>query len=203
LKEADVFIQLIEGKIADRDLYERQLDRWRSEIKPAVKGYLGSTGGFTADGRAVAMVRFESEDAAKANSELPQQSAWWNEMVKAFDGEPAFRDCREVDTMLGGGSNDAGFVQLITGRAKDQDAMRKLAPEMEPQLQSARPDVLGVVIAWHGDGGGFTQAVYFSSEADARKAEQAPAGDDDAAAQFMALLDGEPTFTDILSPDID
>ena len=120
-----MFIQVIEGKVKDADLLRRQNDRWLAELKPGTKGYLGSTGGVTPDGRSIFLARFESEDAARANSERPEQGAWWNETAKAYDGEPTFHDCREADTMFGGGSNDAGFVQVIQGKAKDQAAMRK------------------------------------------------------------------------------
>src|SRR2546423_1665097 len=162
-KGGSVFIQVIQGKVGDADLLRRQTEAWRKDIKPGAKGYLGSTGGVTPDGRGITLVRFESEDAARANSERPEQGSWWNETSKAFDGEPTFKDCHEADELLGGGSNDAGFVQIVQGRAKDQAQMRKQEKEMEAQLRKVRPDILGIVVAWHGDGG-FTQAVYFKSE---------------------------------------
>ena len=136
-----MFIQVIQGDVRDADQLHRQLERWRTEIKPGARGYLGSTGGVTADGRGITLVRFESEAAARANSERPEQGAWWNEAVKAFDGEVTFHDCRDVDRALGGGSNEAGFVQLIQGRANDQDEMRRRAPQLEQQLHERRPDI--------------------------------------------------------------
>src|SRR2546423_841431 len=107
-----MFIQVIEGKVGDPELLRRQTEAWRREIKPGAKGYLGSTGGITPDGRGITLARFESEAAARANSERSEQGSWWNETAKAFDGEVTFRDCRDVDELLGGGSNDAGFVQI-------------------------------------------------------------------------------------------
>ena len=38
-----MLVQVIEGKLTDADLLSRQLERWRKEIKPGAKGYLGST----------------------------------------------------------------------------------------------------------------------------------------------------------------
>jgi len=198
-----MFIQIIEGKLTDKDLLQRQLQRWRKEIKPSATGYLGSTGGYTADGRTFALVRFESEDAARANSERPEQDAWWNETVKAFDGEPTFHACREVDTLLGGGTNDAGFVQLIRGKAKDPAAMRSGMAEFEGQLRELRPDLLGIVVAWHADGDReFTQAAYFKSEAEARKNEQ-NTGHDETRQQYQDMFDGAPTFVDLVELDLD
>ena len=36
--------------------------------------------------------RFESEEAAQANSDRPEQGAWWAETAKVFDGEATFRN---------------------------------------------------------------------------------------------------------------
>ena len=52
---------------------ERQIKSWRRDVKPGAKGYLGSTSGITPDGRSITLARFESEAAARANSERPEQ----------------------------------------------------------------------------------------------------------------------------------
>jgi hypothetical protein len=197
-----MFVQIIEGKVKDADLLSRQMDRWVAEIKPGVKGYLGSTTGVTPDGRAITLARFESAKAAAANSDNALQSAWWNETSKAYDGEPTFHDCTEIDTLFGGGSDKAGFVQVIQGRAKDQAEMRKQIHSMEDSLHKERPDILGMGIAWHGDGGGFTQAVYFRSEAETRKAEKATESAE-TRQRYMSMFDGKPTFYDLPSPRLD
>jgi hypothetical protein len=196
-----MFIQVIQGKVKDADHLRGELQRWRTELKPGARGYLGSTGGVAPDGRGITLVRFDSEEAARANSDRPEQGAWWNEAVKAFDGEVTFHECRDVDSALGGGSNDAGFVQVVQGRAKDQEAMRRRLPELEQQLHERRPDILGIVLGWHVDGG-FTQAVYFTSAESARQGE-ASTENDELRQEFMSLLDGQPTFFDIATPDLD
>jgi hypothetical protein len=196
-----MFIQVIQGKVKDTGLMERQIESWRRDVKPGAKGYLGSTSGITPDGRSITLARFESEAAAGANSGRPEQGRWWSETAKAFDGDPTFYDCREVDTMFGGGSNDAGFVQVIQARAKSQEQMRSRRAEMEERLHERRPDILGMVIAWHGDGG-FTQAIYFSSETDARQREK-DTEQDQLRQEFMALMEGQPTFLDLSRPDLD
>jgi hypothetical protein len=196
-----MFVQIIQGKAQDADLMERQLDRWREEIKPGATGYLGMTGGVTPDGRAISVVRFESEAAAQASSDRPEQGAWWNEMAKAYDGEPTFINATEVDNILGGGSNEAGFVQIIQGRSKDQAAMRAFGNEAGAQISKNRPEILGISVAWHGDGG-FTQAVYFKTEADARSAESG-AQDEETGRRYMELIDGEPSFFDLPNPMLD
>ena len=196
-----MFMQVIQGKVKDADYQRRQLEQWRKDIKPGARGFIGSTSGVTPDGRSITLVRFESEEAARANSERPEQGAWWNEMAKAYDGEVTFQNCSEVDTAFGGGSNKAGFVQVMQGRAKDQAEMRRRLPELEGDLQKNRPDILGIVVGWHGDGA-FTQAVYFTSADAAHKGEAATEGDA-SRRELMSLIDGEMTFFDLVSPDFD
>ena len=72
--------------------------------------------------------------------------------TRASTGEVTFHDCRDVDVLLDGGSDDAGFVQIMQGRAKDQADMRSRQSAIEPALREVRPDLLGGTIAWHGDG---------------------------------------------------
>jgi len=197
-----MFIQVIEGKVKDADLLLRQTDRWAHEIKPGVKGYLGSTTGVTPDGRAVTLARFESKKAAEANSKKSEQSAWWNETSKAFDGEPTFYDCTDVDTLFGGGSDEAGFVQVIEGRAKDLKKMRASMQGMEKELRKTRPDILGITVAYHSDGKGFTQAVYFKSEAETRKMEK-ETENEEMRQEFMNMFAEPPVFFDIPQPRLD
>jgi hypothetical protein len=197
-----MFIQIIQGTVTDPDALQRSIERWRKEIKPGAKGYLGSTGGVTPDGRGITMVRFESEADAQANSDRAEQGAWWNEASKAFGDDVTFHNCNEVETILGGGNNSAGFVQVLQGRTKDQAQMRATGREIQDQLHAVRPDILGVVVAFHGDGG-FTQAIYFSSEDAARTGEKALGNDSELSQRLRATIDGELTFFDLKEPDFD
>ena len=185
-----MFVQVIQGKVKDRGKLRQQLDRWRKEIKPGAKGYLGSTSGTTPDGRDITVVRFESQADAKANSDRPEQGKWWADTSSAYDGEPSFQESSTVDQVMGGGSDDAGFVQVIQAKAKDQAAMRSQINEMEGRLREARPDILGMLIAWH-DGGAFTQVVYFRSEDESREREAATE-QNELRQQFMSMMDGPP-----------
>lgn len=196
-----MFMQIIEGKVRDADLLQQQIKQWRQDVKPGAKGYLGSTSGMADDGQFIVMVRFESEAAADANSKRPEQGAWWEKTAKAFDGEPTFTNCTEVDTMFGGGSNDAGFVQVMKGRAVQPTALRAAAETMEAELRKARPDILGGIVGWHGDRD-FTQAIYFISEDAARKGETEATGDPQME-EWDQMIEGEMSFLDLRDPDTD
>ena len=104
-----MFVQVIEGKVSDKSGLHRQLDRWHAELRSGAAGFLGSTSGVTDDGVGFAIARFESAAAAKTNSERAEQSAWWSETEKYFDGPVAFTDSEDIEEFLDGGSNDAGL----------------------------------------------------------------------------------------------
>jgi hypothetical protein len=127
----------------------------------------------TEDGTSFALVRFESAEAARRNSDRPERHQWWTETSKLFGGEVTFHDCTDVDLMLGGGSDDAGFVQVVQGRVCDLQGLRAyLRDTMDEQaMRDFRPDIIGSVSAYHPDGG-FTEAVYFTSENEAREGER-------------------------------
>jgi hypothetical protein len=183
-----MFIQVIRGQATDREGLRRQFDRWNSELRPGAAGFLGSTAGITDDGRFIAVARFESEAASRANSQRDEQGAWWAETEKCLDAAN-FQDSTEVMTMQGGAAKNAGFVQVMCGRVTDAEKMDALRPrmgEMESAMKRHRPDVLGDLIALNTDGS-YTDAVYFESEAEARQGEtkEMPA---DVSALFTELM---------------
>lgn len=195
-----MFVQVMEGRVSDVDGLRAQVERWRADLAPGATGYLGTTAGPTADGNFIAVVRFESEEAAQANSDRPEQGEWWGETASKFDGDVTFTNCPEVDTFGAGGSDDAGFVQVIKGRA-DRAVLAPAAAETEELLQRTRPDVIGGIVAWPGDGT-FIQTVYFTSEDEARANEKRePATDEEREAwERMAGLMQMDAFIDISDP---
>lgn len=196
-----MFLQIMQGKVRDADLLKKQMDVWRRDFKDNAVGFLGSTSGFTDDGQFIAFARFESEEAAKENSNMPEQNAWWETFASAFDGEMSFTDCTEVDIFLSGGSDAARFVQIMRGRAVDPEAMRRDSVEMEKELAAARPDLIGGIVGWHGDRE-FTQAVYFVDEESARQGE-AETTDNEGAEEWAAMIDGDMSFIDLHDPVYD
>jgi hypothetical protein len=167
-----MFIQVIQGEVADPEEMRAALDRWTREISPEAHGWLGTTSGVTDDGRFVAVVRFESEEAARLNSDRPDQSQWWVETSKLFGGEVTFHDCRQVDIFGQGGSDQAGFVQVIQSRISDPEGMHDLMQGGEKVMSKFRPDMIGGSCALHGDGDGATTTAYFTSEEEARAGER-------------------------------
>ncbi len=166
-----MFLQIIQGQVGDVAGARQAVERWQLDLAPGAPGWLGATYGITDDGMLVAVVRFESKEAAQRNSARPEQAAWWPEMERCFAGPVTFHDCDDVMLLLSGGSDEAGFVQVIQGRVRDRDRMHALAAQSGDVVAKVRPDVIGATIAVD-DAGFFTQTVAFTSEQEARAAEQ-------------------------------
>ena len=198
-----MFVQVIEGKASDPDGFRRVLEERRPEAMKGAIGFLGATTVIAADGTVVTMARFESEEKAQQNAARPEQTAFFEELSKCLAGEPTFHNCTEVDVVLDGGSNDAGFVQFLIGTATDKARGRELEQALMPTIAQQRPDVIGGITAW--DGNWWCQAVYFTSEAEAREGERAmgsmPAEDQSRFEAMMAAY-GEPRFVDGPNPVI-
>lgn len=173
MKGYAMFMQIIQGKIrdADADAARATLDRWHRDLEPGAQGFLGGTYGITDDGTLVAAVRFESEDAARRNSERPEQTEWWREMERHFDGDVTFHDCSDVTLLLGAEPESAGFVQVIQGRVRDRERAHTLVEQSGDMLSRHRPDILSSSVAIDEDGF-FTETVAFSSEDAAREGER-------------------------------
>ncbi|HXY91641.1 MAG TPA: hypothetical protein VEP49_04135 [Acidimicrobiia bacterium] len=169
-----MFIQVISGKVVDAEGFRREEERWVAELRPGATGFLGSTSGITSDTRFLVTARFDSAESARRNSDRPEQGAWWSDFEKTVS-DVVFHDCSKVVTMLGGGSDDAKFVQVMRGHVKDRAAVDRIEArrdDLERVIRDARPDILGETICYHDDGDGYTDVVYFTSEADARAGEK-------------------------------
>jgi hypothetical protein len=196
-----MFVQVIQGQVADAGKLRAALDRWAEELAPGATGWLGSTAGVTEDGRFIALARFESEEAARRNSDRPEQDQWWTEAAKLLTGEATFKDSSDVTVDVTGEPDDAGFVQVIQGRGSDPDRARELMAQDSSEWAAFRPDIIGSVAVGH-EGGAYTMAIYFTSEAEAREGERKePPPELKAQMDEMAALSvGEPEFFDLEQP---
>ena len=103
------------------------------------------------------------------NSERPEQGEWAKRMTALLDGPVEYHDCDDVTLMLDGGSDDAGFVQVIRGKVDDPHALKSLMGDTD-MLHELRPEILGATLAIEADGT-FTETVAFTDEASARNGE--------------------------------
>jgi hypothetical protein len=196
-----MFVQIIEGQASDPEGLVRQGERWQREVGPGASGFLGVTSGVAADGRAITVVRFESEAAARANSDRPEQGAWWSETEKCYAGDVTFTESSDTSELLGGGSDGAGFVQVMKVRDVDRSRIERLDQSLE-QYASLRPDLLGGLRVWTGPDR-YVELAYFTSEAEARAGEQAelPADLQAMMAEFGEVM-ATTEFIDLTDPQL-
>lgn len=196
-----MFIQVIQGRISDRDEVKAALEQWVRELAPRAVGWLGTTAGVTEDGQFIALARFESEDAARRNSDSREQDQWWTQTSKLFTEEPRFLDSTNVVLDLVGDPDTAGFVQVIQGRSNDPERARELMTQDSAEWAAFRPDVLGSVAVEHADGA-YTMALYFTSEQEAREGErkEMPERLQAQMAEMNDLTVGEASYLDLEEP---
>ena len=196
-----MFVQVIQGQVADAEQAHAALDRWARELAPGATGWLGSTAGVTEDGRLIALARFESEEAARRNSDRPEQDRWWAVTSKLFTGDATFTDSSDVVLDVIGEPDNAGFVQVIQGRGNDADRARELMSQDSSQWAAFRPDIVGSVAVAHA-GGASPMALYFTSEEAAREGERKePPPELKAQMEEMdAISVGVPEFFDLKQP---
>ncbi len=196
-----MFVQVIQGRVSDPEQVRDALDLWDEQLAIGAEGWLGSTAGVTEDGRFVALARFDSEQAARRNSDRPEQHQWWMETSKLFTGEVTFADSSDVTVDLRGDPDAAGFVQVMQARGSDPRRARELVAQNPDEWAAFRPDVLGSVAIAH-EGGAYTMATYFISEDAAREGErkELPPRLKAQMEEMTRLSVGEPEFFDLRRP---
>ena len=182
-----MFIQMVQGRCSRQDEMRGLVDDWCGSMA-ARPGWLGGTYGFTDDDRFVGVVRFDSSSACLEAAGMPDAATWWAGAEALFDGGCEIHESEDVSMMLDGGSDNAGFVQVMRGRVGDADKFRHFMTdaEMTSMLHSARPEIIGATLAMETDGS-FVETIAFTSEDAARKGEQTemPA---DMAAEFQSAM---------------
>jgi hypothetical protein len=198
-----MFVQVIKGKTSNPQALNAALNQWVADLAPGATGWLGSTSGVTEDGRSIAVVRFESEDDARRNSNRPEQDRWWSETAKLFDDDATFQDSSDVMVDVQGDPDQAGFVQVMQGQSSDPARARQLMDQDADRWAAFRPDMLGSLSVGH-EGGRYTMVMYFSSEAEARDGERkVPPPELQAQMEEMGKLSvGEPEYFDLKQPTI-
>lgn len=196
-----MFVQVIRGQTTDAERVHGALDQWYRELASGATGWLGTTAGVTDDGTFIALVRFESESAARRNSDRPEQDRWWAQTAPLFSGDVTFLDSSEVVVDVVGDPDRADFVQVMQGRASDPARARELMVQDSEKWAAYRPDVLGSVTVQHGDGD-YTVAVHFTSEAEAREGERKEPPPELRAQmdELTALEIGTPDYLDLRQP---
>lgn len=195
-----MFVQIIQAKAKDVDGIKNAMEAWKSEVGPKAQGWLGTTAGVTPDKQFVAVARFESEEIAMKNSDSSEQSKWWENFSQNLDGEATFFNSSGVTVSGDGGSDNAGFVQVMQGKVNDIEKAKDVDARMEQDMPNMRPDVIGSLTAYQDDGN-FYSVIYFTSLEEARQGEkEMTENPPPQMEEWGQLMAGEMKFYDLEEP---
>lgn len=166
-----MFIQMIQGECERQDEMRGLVDTWCGLMADR-PGWLGGTYGFTDDGMFVGVVRYESREACAECCSTEDAAMCFAAAETLFSGGYEVHESDDALMMLDGGSDDAGFVQVMHGQVKDPTALREFVTDRESteMMHQARPEIIGATLMLEDDGT-FTETVFFTDEAAAREGE--------------------------------
>jgi hypothetical protein len=189
---------MVQGHCSRQDEMRGLVDDWCATMADR-PGWLGGTYGFTDDDRFLGIVRFDSSAARSECASTPEAAILWAAAEELFEGGHEIHESEDVTMMLDGGSDDAGFVQVMRGRVADADRFRHFTndTEMTSMLHQARPEIIGATVAIEPDGS-FLETIAFTDEASARQGEQLEMPADVRAEMESAMADVE--YVDLHHP---
>ena len=146
-----------------------EIDRWRRELVAGVLGPRYDAG--VGDGGELVQLRYDTEAAARRDRDQPAGRLAVR-VERHLAGPGRWYDCPVVHTMKAGDAGEAGFLRVVQGRLADPvwpPCGRGRAHPARP-----RPHVLGVTVAEHADGTGFTELTYLTRARDQAADRQMP-----------------------------
>jgi hypothetical protein len=167
-----VFIRILRGQVVDGAATLAEVRRWREELGAGVLGWRRLTAGIGEEGELVLALRYDTEAAARRDQDRPELAAWQAAADRHLTAPGHWYECPVVHTMKDGDTGEAGFVRVVQGRLADPVRLAAMRAEVERTLRDRAPHVLGVTVAEHADGIGFTELTYLTSERETRAAER-------------------------------
>ena len=162
-----MFGQVIQGHTSDPTRVRQAMERWVRDLSPGAVGWVGTTAGVTHDGEFIAVLQFDSKQAARANRDRREQDRWWADLCAVLDREATLRNGMRTEVFLAGDLAQAGFIQVVQGCVSDIDSARERLHALQEALKVHLPALLGTVTLELG-AGRFTRVLYFSTEDEAR-----------------------------------
>lgn len=162
-----MFVNVMRARSVHAATIHSAWQQWAASAHPGADGFLGSTAGVATDGQLVLVARFTDAEAAGQHTGRDGVAPGLGMIARAASPLSVF-ESDQVDVSMGGGSDDAGFVQLLFGRG-DRERARDLLAQGEDILRRERPDIIGGFTVWRD--GTFVDVAYFRSEDEARAGE--------------------------------
>jgi hypothetical protein len=189
-------VEIVQGMATDPLKVHQLLDRWAIDVAPQAPGWHDTTAGVAADGRFIAMIRFDSTVAP-----IPGHDQWRAETMGLLNGDTSHAVYDRVVVLKEGAAGTAGFVQFVLGRVHDLAAAETYLKDFDEIVAPLRPDSTGRLMASRDDGQ-FIGAFTFSSEDAARAGETLEVSPRIAEMKRrgVALGDGRAEYIDLTDP---
>jgi hypothetical protein len=172
-----------------------------AEVFAGGPGYAPAQAGTSTKGGAVfvQVIRGQVDDAAAVRAAMDRWAAELAPGAIGWLGSTA--GVTEDGRFIALARFEAGFVQIMRGRGTDPDRARELMAQDSEAWADFRPDIIGSLAVGH-EGGAYTMAIYFTSEAEAREGErkEPPPQLKAQMDEMGALSVGEPEFLDLRQP---
>jgi len=169
-----MFVEVVQGMATDPLKIHQLLDRWVIDVAPQAPGWHDTTAGVAADGRFIAMIRFDSTVAP-----IPGHDQWRAETMDLLNGDTSHAVYDRVVVLKEGAVGTVGFVQFVLGRVHDLAAAETYLKDFDEIIAPRRPDSTGRLMASRDDGQfigafAFEEGKYVPSQEDLRRQGQDP-----------------------------
>jgi hypothetical protein len=191
-----MFVEVVQGMATDPLKIHQLLDRWVIDVAPQAPGWHDTTAGVAADGRFIAMIRFDSTVAP-----IPGHDQWRAETMDLLNGDTSHAVYDRVVVLKEGAVGTVGFVQFVLGRVHDLAAAETYLKDFDEIIAPRRPDSTGRLMASRDDGQ-FIGAFAFGSELAARsgEAQEVSPRIAEMKRRGAALGDGRAEYIDLTDP---
>ena len=135
-----MFVQVIEGRTTDPDGLRAQFDKWVAELQPGATGYVGTTAGVAADGRVVCLRPVRVGGRRRGPTASGPSRARGGPRPRSCSTGPSSSPSRATSRQfLAGGSDDAGFVQVMKVAGVDRAKVEAGDTQFETAGRHAAP----------------------------------------------------------------
>ena len=160
-----MFVEVVEGRAVDAPATREEWRLIQADLESVAAGWLGVTAGATQSGQFVALLGFETEEAARITMDRGTERGLWDRLGRLVEGL-TFHECPNVRAFFTADARDLESVELARGAVRDIARIAALF-ETGTRIRRFDPSVVGGLSCW--DAAGFAVNVLY------RKARATPA----------------------------
>ncbi len=142
-----MFLELVQGRAVSEAALRSAWEQVLATIAEEATGWIGATSGAAAHGGFVAILGFESEEAARISMGRLDESATWNPLEPLL-ADLRFRELPHVRAFGVAGLGDADLVEVTQGSANDVGRLLSVVEGSARAVLADEAPFLGTLVAW-------------------------------------------------------